>query len=327
MPRLAGITIWIGLAVLACAPALTTAATPATVSAPTPGLPDVQTFVKSVRSGAIDPESYDFERAGFFDLPPQARKQWQTGVFGALGWPGRPGDSLCTTVARRNGAAAIWVQIAGQSTSADEWQATASGLRARLAEVDQMLKRSAPEKASAEPLVRELLARYAKDQEVRSIFDLKWTEGLSPVAADNWILAANTRMTAIDCDNTAWLKDQLIEIGWFTIPKYGAEVDSAAWHLVQHADREPVFQREMLAKLQALPAGQTDGKRLGMLFDRVARAAGHLQRYGTGGQCKDGQWTPFESEDPANLDRRRAALGMEPIAEYTRITSREACPH
>jgi hypothetical protein len=83
----------------------------------------------------------------------------------------------------------------------------------------------------------------------------------------------------------------------------------------------------MLDKLQALPPGQTSGKRLGYLFDRVARADGRLQRYGTQGMCKDGSWTPFESEDPANLDQHRAALGMEPIAEYMKTVTREACPH
>jgi hypothetical protein len=37
-------------------------------------------------------------------------------------------------------------------------------------------------------------------------------------------------------------------------------------------------------------------------------------------------WTPHESEDPANLDKRRASLGMRPIAEHAAVTSREGCP-
>jgi hypothetical protein len=179
-----------------------------------------------------------------------------------------------------------------------------------------------------DPVVQELQLRFAKDQAVRSIFSqLKWTEGLSPAAANNWLLVAGTRMAAIDCDNTAWLKEQLAKIGWFTIPKFGGKADMAALHLVQHADRDPAFQREMLDKLQALPRGQTDGRRLGTLFDRVAHAEGRLLKYGTQGECKDGQWVPFESEDPGNLDARRASLGMAPMAEYVEIVSREACPH
>jgi len=327
MSRLEAMSARIGLALLAGARSLTLAATPAPAP-PTPILPEARTFVESVQSGELDAESFDFDGAGFFRRSPDERMQWQIGVFQALGLPNQSGSAQCTTTARRNGVAMAWAQIAGQSADAEEWKSTVRTLRARLAEVDQMVKHSAPEKPSTDLRVQELLVRYARDQDVRSIFSqVKWTEGLSPAAAKNWLLAASTRVGTIDCENTAWLKAQLVDIGWFTIPKYGAEADTAAWHLVQHADREPSFQHEMLDKLQALPPGQTSGKRLGTLFDRVARAEGRLQRYGTQGQCKDGQWTPFESEDPANLDQRRTSLGMDPIAEHMAIVSREACPH
>ena len=291
-------------------------------------LPEPKAFVESVQSGALDAETYDFDAAGFFRLSEQERTQWQGDAFSVLFAQGTAGPTPCTTVAQRSGVAMAWVQTAGQSRDAQDWKDTVRTLRTRLAELDQVLKRSKPQKSSTDPLVQELFVRLAKDQDIRNVFsELKWTQGLSPVAANNWMLASITRVTAVDCDNTAWLKAQLEKIGWFTIPKYGEEADSAAWHLVQHADREPSFQREMLDRLQALPSGQTNGRRLGYLFDRVARAEGRLQRYGTQGQCKDGQWTPFASEDPAKLDERRASIGMEPIAEHMKMVSREACPH
>jgi hypothetical protein len=291
-----------------------------------PDLPDAKSFVEQARAGKLDPQTYDFEAAGFFRLPD--RMQWQVGIFSALGvnQPGAPPP--CSTAGHHNGAIMAWTQLAAQSTDADEWKVSAAKIRARLAELDDILKKSAPETSSADPVVRELLLRFARDQAVRIPFSqLKWTEGLPPAAANAWMLSAGSRVTAIDCDNTAWLKTRLAKIGWFTIPKYGEAADTAAWHLVQHADRDSAFQRAMLEKLQALPPGETNGKRLGLLFDRVARAEGHLQRYGTQGTCKDGQWTPFESEDPEHLDQRRAAIGMDPIAEHMKTVSREACPH
>jgi uncharacterized protein DUF6624 len=323
MNRLTGISARIVLTLLTypfAAPLI--AAAPHTTT-----LVDPKAFVDAARSGQLDPEGYDFESAGFFHLALAERMQWQVGLFGALGLADGSGPPPCSLAASRNGSALAWGQIAAQSADASEWKTTARTLRARLAELDQLVTRSAPEKPSAEPLVQELLERYARDQDVRKVFvQPKWTEGLTPAVANNWTLAAGTRVEAIDCGNTAWLKTQLARIGWFTISKYGAEADTAAWHLVQHADREPAFQREALVMLQALPPGQTSGKRLGTLVDRVARAGGGLQRYGTQGQCKDGQWTPFESEDPSNLDQRRAALGMEPIAEHMKVLSRENCP-
>jgi hypothetical protein len=297
------------------------AATPATGEPPDP-----KTFVQLAQSGKLDPETYDFDAAGFFSLPD--RMAWQAGIFGEMKM-GQPDSApACSVAGQRNGKIMVWTQIAAQSADAKEWSAAAKTMHARLASLDQTLEHSAPEKPSADPLVQELMLRYARDQDVRGVFSqIPPADGASPVVQNNWILAALTRMNAIDCDNTAWLKSQLTKIGWFSIPKYGADADMAAWHLVQHADRDPSFQREMLEKLQVLPPGETSGKRLGYLWDRVARAEGHLQRYGTQGTCKDGQWTPFESEDPAHLDERRAAIGMEPIAEHMKITSREACPH
>jgi len=315
----------IGLAVVGHATAQTS---PPPAQAPHPGFIAPEAFGEWARSGELNVEAYDFEAAGFFKLSPQERTHWQMGVFNTLLNVGPQVISECSTVRQRNGAAMAWAQIAGQSKDAADWKATAKTIRARLAELDQMLRRSAPAKPSADPLVQELLVRFARDQDVRLIFSqVKWTEGMPPLAANNWLSAAVTRMTAIDCDNTAWLQARLQKIDWFTIPKYGEAADNAAWHLVQHADREPAFQRAMLAKLQALPPGETSGKRLGMLWDRVARAEGKLQRYGTQGLCKDGQWTPYESEDPANLDKRRAALGMTPIAEHMQAVSRDACMH
>jgi hypothetical protein len=304
--------VTLGMSLLTC---LAMAATPA--QAPAPGIRDVKPFVTAVHSGQVDPETYDFEAAGFFKLAPTERMQWQALMFDALGLFGPQVLPECSAVRQQNGGVMAWTQIATQSRDAADWKANAGALRARLVELDKELKASAPAKPSADPLVQELLVRFTRDQDVREkIFSQKrWVDGLPKVAADNWMLASLTRMTAIDCDNTDWLKQQLPKVGWFTIPKYGEEADAAAWHLVQHADRDPPFQREMLARLQALPPGQTDGKRLGFLYDRVARAEGRPQRYGTQGICKDGTWDPNPIEDPEHLDERRALLGMKPEAE------------
>jgi hypothetical protein len=302
------------------------AAAPA--AAPAPGFQDAKAFMDAVHSGQINPETYDFDAAAFFRQTPAERAQWQGLIFDALGLVGPQVLPECAAIRQQNGAVLAWVQIAGQSKDAADWKAASGAIRARLAELDRMLEKSAPDKPSADPVVQELLERFGRDQDVRNIFSQKkWSEGFPEVAANNWMLAAVTRMAAIDCDNTAWLKQQLPKIGWFRIPKYGEVADMAAWHLVQHADRDPAFQVEMLAKLQALPPGETDGKRVGFLYDRVARAAGRPQRYGTQGICKDGKWDPNPIEDPEHLDERRASMGMKPEADTISRNSYECTPH
>src|SRR3982751_2927982 len=152
------------------ASSLAMAATPARAPSPTPGFQDVRSFMEAVHSGRINPETYDFETAGFFKLTPAERGQWQALIFDALGLSGPQVLPECSSVRQQNGAVMAWAQIAGQSKDVADWKATSGTIRARLADLDEFLKKSAPAKPSADPLVQELLARFARDQDVRSIF-------------------------------------------------------------------------------------------------------------------------------------------------------------
>lgn len=289
--------------------------------------PTGATFAEWVATGRADPETFDFSAAGYWKLAPMERFQWQQPTLEAAQRVFTGGSEPCSPQSRRQGASMLWMMMLNQVTGEADWTINATALRARLAQLDAELAAVKPASTATDPRVAELLARFARDQAVRRVFtENKWVEGLPPLAAKNWTLAFISRMTAIDCANTAWLKTQLSEVRWFDIPTYGAEADTAAWYLVQHADREPEFQRRMLKELEALPPGHTDAKRIAYLWDRVALADKRLQRYGTQGRCADGTWKPSEVEDPEHLDERRKTLGMEPIAVHAQTVSREACP-
>jgi hypothetical protein len=288
-------------------------------------LPSATDYVADVTSGGINPETYDL--TAYWQLPQQERGAWYTAVIQPLTAP-RPGVSGCDPESQRRFAGALWLVVLIQSADAADWQRNAKALRDNLAKLDAKLAEAAAAAPQGDARTRELLGRYARDQRVRKVYmEPEWTQGLPPAAANNWMAMLATRMGAVDCDNTAWLRAQVARVGWFDIPAYGAAADSAAWHLVQHADLTPEFQREMLPKLHALPKGHTDAKRIAYLHDRVARAQGEPQRYGTQGQCgPDGIWKPFDSEDPEHLDDRRKELGMDSISDHARVVSREACP-
>lgn len=313
----------LALLVLAGCEAATSGESPTTAAA----MPAPAEFASAVLAGNTNPETFDFAAHGFWRLPKNEQMTWYVGVAQPLGF-GKPAADGCAIEAQRTYAATMWLIIATQAADAADWRLNALALRARLGELDAHLSKAAPAAPSANPLVQELLVRFARDQAVRGVFtEPRWTNGLPPLALKNWGPVFATRIGAIDCDNTAWLRKQLASIGWFSIPKYGEEADTAAWHLVQHADLTRDFQREMLVKLEALPRGDTDPKRVGYLWDRVALSEGRPQRYGTQGKCEtDGTWKPFDSEDPEHLDERRKSLGMDPIAEHAKVVWREACP-
>ena len=110
------------------------------------------------------------------------------------------------------------------------------------------------------------------------------------------------------------------EHGWPTIGLVGRRGAQAAWLIVQHADDDPDFQLRMLPLVRAAAAaGEIAGSDAAYLEDRVLVNAGRPQRYGTQFQHPQGWPVPRPMDDPVLVvDARRAAKGMEPLAEYVR---------
>lgn len=174
----------------------------------------------------------------------------------------------------------------------------------------------APAAAQAQPsadslLARQLALRVEADQAARALWTLARQQGQPLTPADAALVAA------IDSLNTAWLKGVVAERGWPRASAVGAEGAHDAWLLVQHADRDPAFQREVLALMEAAVAeGEASGSDFAYLTDRVRLAAGQPQLYGTQLEVVDGAPVPLEIEDAAGVDARRAAVGLPPMADY-----------
>lgn len=291
--------------------------------------PDAIQFGAEVRAGRVEPATFDFEAAGFWELGASTRKTWPFVAVWVAGRENANPASSCEPADIRNFALLAWAAPASEASDAAQWREAHSQLTARLRKLDEMFEAQSREAAVGKhPRLAELLRRFSRDQAIRrSLNDASWRDGMSGVAANSWGWLTGLRMLEIDCDNTRWLKEQLVKVRWFDVPSYGEAADEAAWHLVQHADREPQFQRDMLALLQSLPARHTSQKNVAYLWDRVAGKDGRPQRYGTQGTCQpDGSWQPNPVEDAANLDARRQALGMKPIAEHAVVLARESCP-
>ncbi len=180
--------------------------------------------------------------------------------------------------------------------------------------------------AAADPERAELFRRAARDQFARADHLAEadrtgWAAGLSDRARGIASAASFTRdWCGTDEDNTRWLKQQIGARGWFKRSTDGADADSAALQLVQHADRDKPFQKQVLELLgPLLKTGDTGPQSYARLFDRVAVGEGRPQRFGTQGTCTGpGTWTASLIEDPARLDQRRAEVGLEPMGANKR---------
>lgn len=164
------------------------------------------------------------------------------------------------------------------------------------------------------------------DQYMRKFPETAQRHGLSGPERFEFDSQYQLRFLAVDRRNTADLKQLLQVHSWFTISEFGASADSNAWLLVQHADDDPAFQKQILKVLEPLALqGETKPSNFAYLFDRVALSYSNParqtpQRYGTQGRCTGpGTWQEFPVEDPAALDQRRATVGLMPIAEYRKF--------
>jgi hypothetical protein len=117
----------------------------------------------------------------------------------------------------------------------------------------------------------------------------------------------------VDRANVARLREIVAEYGWPGHELVGEAAAHAAWLLVQHAP--PDFQEDCLPLLEdAVARGDADARDLAYLMDRVLMHRGQPQLYGTQYLVTDGIPSLSTVHEPAGLDERRAALGLEPEA-------------
>ena len=131
-------------------------------------------------------------------------------------------------------------------------------------------------------------------------------------------------LASMDQFHTAKMKDILKQYGWITISQFGAEADSQAWTLIQHADADPFFQAGCLFLLSKLiDQGETSKKNYAYLYDRVALKfpmLGMKQRYGTQATVSNNEVTlfPYEGSMKA-LNQRRYEIGFTSEEEYLAV--------
>jgi hypothetical protein len=171
-------------------------------------------------------------------------------------------------------------------------------------------ERAANSAAADQELRKELLRR--RDEEQRLRFQMIAAQKKGPIPAD-----LGKQLTDVDRANREWLKGFIETKGWPGQAMVGFDGSDAVWLLVQHADPDPAFQKQCLKLLEAaVKKNDARPTHLAYLTDRVLAGEGKKQLYGTQFTTKDGRLEPRPIEDEANVDKRRAEVGLAPLAEY-----------
>lgn len=309
---------------LACAALLPAAAPP----------PPPAALAPYIRDGRFDPGDYGWARGGFADAAPAQQGTWTE----LRAWLDR-----CAVSERersRRELAALGVTAVGLDASSPG--GTVCGDVAFALPTPRLLAGTYPDFARAlsetQPVVDglrwsvelarqataqdEMRSRAVADQMLRRALGLGAGESakppaLSPSARDIARSLIGLMTARADADDAAWLDARLRTQGWPKISEVGRQGANDAWLLAQHADAFPAFQLRALRAMEPLVAAkEADGAAYALLHDRVALKVSGRQRYGTQVACVGGARVPQPLEEAAGLDRRRADVGLPPIADY-----------
>lgn len=102
--------------------------------------------------------------------------------------------------------------------------------------------------------------------------------------------------------------------GWFPSPPFEKDTAYYAFLIVQHANHDLPFQKEMLPLLKrSIEDSLQNIQFYAYLHDRISINSNQAQRYGSqGAKTKDGIWYPFECEmkNPKEVENLGMQLGI-----------------
>ena len=124
--------------------------------------------------------------------------------------------------------------------------------------------------------------------------------------------------TSIDKANQGRIDEIVKTYGWPGKKEFGKKAATAAFLVIQHSTPE-MMRRYLPILSNAMENGDVDKSSFALLDDRVRMTEGRPQRYGSQIQGnRDTKMTLWQIEDEENVDKRRAEMGLEPLAEYAK---------
>lgn len=166
------------------------------------------------------------------------------------------------------------------------------------------------------PLQAELIAIYEDDQVIRRQFIAAQKEfGYQSKQVDS----LGQIMMFKDSVNLIKVTTILDKYGWVGIDKVGGQGNQTLFLVVQHSDLA-TQQKYLPMMREAVKNNNARGSSLALLEDRVALGEGKRQIYGSQiGRDQENQVDyVLPLEDPDNVDKRRAEVGLGPLAEYVK---------
>lgn len=167
-----------------------------------------------------------------------------------------------------------------------------------------------------EELVRQLEDIYTEDQKYRlQVEEVEKKHGWkSKEMQELWKVisrkdSVNLRQVRVILDQRGWLGPDVV----------GNQGNTTLFLVIQHADS--ATQKKYLPMMrEAVKNGKAQASDLALLEDRVALAQGKKQIYGSQIHIDSaGKYFIAPIEDEANVNKRRASVGLSPLEDYVKM--------
>lgn len=220
-------------------------------------------------------------------------------------------------IAKGYTAVAHWQQDSDLSSLHNDkrWPKLVANLKMSVAAIES--KYNKPLKAQLENI-------YEKDQQIRREFlAAREQHGMDSEEAKE----LGIKMAQIDKKNQEQVVALIEEHGWPGKSMVGMQASTAAFLVIQHAPKE-IMEKYLPLLREAAAKGEASNNHLAMMEDRVRMNQGLPQLYGSQVRMnpETKQWELYTVEDEANLDKRRAAMGLGPIKDYLKRMGVEYTP-
>jgi heme-degrading monooxygenase HmoA len=156
-------------------------------------------------------------------------------------------------------------------------------------------------------LCAELLTMRDRDQMTRHAWVAK---GETPETHDDTLRTDKANLMELDAI--------VAKYGWPGKSLVGVKGSGSAWTIVQHNDHA-VHVRYLDVLKKGFEAGDVEPALYATFVDRVRVEEGKPQVYGSQFHEVNGEYVPFPIEDEKQVDERRAAMGLQPLAEYAQL--------
>lgn len=166
------------------------------------------------------------------------------------------------------------------------------------------------------PLQAELLAINDEDQKYRrQIGEIEKKYGYqSKEMQDLWRIIHEK-----DSINLIKISAILDKNGWVGADKVGGQANQTLFLVIQHSDLT-TQQKYLPMMREAVKNKKASGSSLALLEDRVALGEGKRQIFGSqiGRDTETGKYFVLPLEDPDNVDKKRAEVGLGLLADYVK---------